>query len=53
VGLQADKQPVQLQRVKGLLQLESGTMYVDGRDFTICFDLPKGKSTLAFNYEAD
>jgi hypothetical protein len=53
VALRANEQPARLQRVKSLLQLESGTMYVDGRDFTICFDLLKGKSTLAFNYEAD
>ena len=42
----ANGQPVQLRRVKGLLQLESGTWHVDGQDVTVCFDLPKGKSTL-------
>ncbi|MBA7673589.1 hypothetical protein ES703_81792 [subsurface metagenome] len=38
--------PVQLRRAKGLLQLESGTWHADGQDVTVCFDLPKGKSTL-------
>ena len=37
---------VQLRQVKGLLQLESGTCHVDGQKVTVCFDLPKGKSTL-------
>ena len=43
----ANGQHVQLRRVKGLLQLESGTWHADGQDVTVCFDLPKGKSTLA------
>ncbi|MBA7636834.1 hypothetical protein ES703_44462 [subsurface metagenome] len=38
--------PVQLRRAKGLLQLESGTWHADGQNTTVCFDLPKGKSTL-------
>ena len=42
----ANGKPIQLRRVKGLLQLESGTWHADGQDFTVCFDLPKGKSTL-------
>jgi hypothetical protein len=42
----ANGQPIQLRRVKGLLQLESGTWHADGQDVTVCFDLPKGKSTL-------
>ncbi|MHC4073167.1 MAG: hypothetical protein ACYTGS_14225 [Planctomycetota bacterium] len=33
-----------LRRVNALLQLQSGTWHVDGRDVTVCFDLPKGKS---------
>ena len=42
----ANGQPVQLRRVKGLLQLESGTWHADGQDVTVCFDLQKGKSAL-------
>jgi len=38
--------PVQLRRAKGLLQLKSQTWHADGQDVTVCFDLPKGKSTL-------
>jgi hypothetical protein len=38
--------PIQLQRVNQLLRLESQTWHVDGRNVTVCFDLPKGKSTL-------
>ena len=37
---------VQLRPVKRLLQLDSGTWHADGRNVTVCFDLPKGKSTL-------
>jgi len=44
--LLANEQPVQLQQVKGLSQLESGTWFADGKDLIVCFDLPKGKSTL-------
>ena len=44
--LLANEQPVQLQQVKGLSKLESGSWLSDGEDLTICFDLPKGKSTL-------
>ena len=36
----------QLHRVKKLLQLKSGTWCADDRNVTVCFDLPKGKSTL-------
>ncbi len=42
----ANKNPVRLRRVKKLLQLQSHTWHTDGRDVTVCFDLPKGKSTL-------
>jgi len=38
--------PVQSRPVNQLLQLETGTWYADGRNVTVCFDLPKGKSTL-------
>ena len=33
-------------QVNALLQLKSGTWHADGRDVTVCFDLPKGKSSL-------
>ena len=42
----ANTNPVRLRRVKKLLQLQSHTWHMDGRDVTVCFDLPKGKSTL-------
>jgi hypothetical protein len=44
--LVANNNPVRLRRVKKLLQLQSQTWYVDGRDVTVCFDLPKGESTI-------
>ena len=44
--LVADGKPIPLRRVKALLRLQSGTWHADGQDMTICFDLPKGKSTL-------
>jgi len=44
--LVANNNPVRLRRVKELLQLDSQTWHVDGRDVTVCFDLPKGKSTI-------
>ncbi len=39
-------QPVQLRRVNRPLQLQSHTWHNEGRNVTVCFDLPKGKSTL-------
>jgi hypothetical protein len=36
----------ELRRVTAPLQLKSGTWHSDGSDITVCFDLPKGKSTL-------
>jgi len=36
----------ELSRVTAPLQLKSGTWYADGSNITVCFDLPKGKSTL-------
>jgi hypothetical protein len=39
-------EPVPLRRVNALLQLKSGTWHGAGQDVTVCFDLPKGKSTL-------
>ena len=42
----ANNNPVRLRRVKKLLQLQSQTWHMDGRDVTVCFDLTKGKSTL-------
>ncbi len=42
----ANNNPVRLRRVKKLLQLQSQAWYADGRDVTVCFDLPKGKSTI-------
>ncbi len=44
--LTVNRRAVQLQRVTKLLQLESGKWHADGRNVTVCFDLPKGKSTL-------
>jgi len=44
--LQVKERRVQMRRAKELLQLESGTWYADGQNVTVCFDLPKGKSTL-------
>jgi len=37
---------VQLRRVNRLLQLKSWTWHGEDQNLTICFDLPKGKSTL-------
>jgi len=42
----ADGKPVQLRKVQKPLQLETGTFHTDDRNITVCFDLPKGKSTL-------
>jgi hypothetical protein len=36
----------ELRRVTAPLQLKSGTWHSDGSDIMVCFDLPKGKSTL-------
>ena len=44
--LTAGGQPVELRRVAAPLQLQSGTWHADGKDVMVCFDLPKGKSTL-------
>ncbi len=44
--LTAAGKPVELRRVTGPLQLQSGTWHTDGKDMMVCFDLPKGKSTL-------
>ncbi|MHC4584544.1 MAG: twin-arginine translocation signal domain-containing protein [Planctomycetota bacterium] len=44
--LMVNRKPVQLQRKQRVLQLESQTWYKQGRNVMICFDLPKGKSTL-------
>ena len=38
--------PAELRRVTAPLQLQSGTWQADGSDIMVCFDLPKGKSTL-------
>ena len=42
----ANNNPVRLRRVKKILQLQSHTWHKDGRNVMVCFDLPKGKSTL-------
>jgi len=42
----AGRKSIQLRRVNRPLQLQSQTWHADGRDVTVCFDLPKGKSTL-------
>jgi len=39
-------QRAELRRVTAPLQLQSGTWHADGRNLTVCFDLPKGKSML-------
>jgi hypothetical protein len=39
-------QRADLRRVTTLLQLKSGTWYSNGSDLTVCFNLPKGKSSL-------
>jgi len=44
--LMVNRQPIQLRRVNRPLQLQSQSWYSDGRDVTVCFDLPKGSSTL-------
>jgi hypothetical protein len=44
--LLANEQPVQLRQVKEMLSLESGTWFANDKNLTVCFDLPKGKSTL-------
>ncbi len=51
--LLANEQPVQLRQVKSVLSLstghlsvESGTWFADDKNLAVCFDLPKGKSTL-------
>jgi len=44
--LMANRQPIQLRRVNRPLQLQSQTWHADSREVTVCFDLPKGKSTL-------
>jgi hypothetical protein len=40
-------QRAELRRVTAPLQLKSGTWHSDGSNITVCFDLPKGKSTLS------
>jgi hypothetical protein len=37
---------VELRRATAPLQLKNQTWHADGREITICFDLPKGKSTV-------
>jgi hypothetical protein len=44
--LMANRQFIQLRRVNRPLQLQSQSWHADGRDVTVCFDLPKGSSTL-------
>ncbi len=44
--LMAGRKPIPLRRVNRPLQLQSQTWHADGGDVTVCFDLPKGKSTL-------
>jgi hypothetical protein len=44
--LTAGGTPVELRRVTAPLQLQSGSWHHDGKDLMVCFDLPKGKSTL-------
>jgi hypothetical protein len=39
-------QRAELRRVTAPLELQSNTWHADGRNLTVCFDLPKGKSTL-------
>ncbi|MCP4614065.1 MAG: twin-arginine translocation signal domain-containing protein [Planctomycetes bacterium] len=44
--LTANRKPFRLRRVNRPLQLQSQSWHADGKDVTVCFDLPKGKSTL-------
>jgi hypothetical protein len=44
--LTAGGQPVELRRAAAPLQLQSNTWHADAKDTIVCFDLPKGKSTL-------
>ena len=44
--LSAAGKPVELRRVTAPLQLQAGTWHADAKDTIVCFDLPKGKSTL-------
>lgn len=42
----AGKPAISLRRANALLRLKPGTWHANGREATVCFDLPKGKSTL-------
>lgn len=42
----ANGRPIKLERVATLLLLQSQTWHTAKKDVTVCFDLPKGKSTL-------
>jgi hypothetical protein len=44
--LVVDGKPVQLRKVQNPLQLKTGTFHTDAQNVTVCFDLPKGKSSL-------
>ncbi|MBL7152179.1 MAG: twin-arginine translocation signal domain-containing protein [Phycisphaerae bacterium] len=44
--LAVNASPIKLEQVNRPLQLKSGTWHDDDGNITVCFDLPKGKSTL-------
>jgi len=44
--LSAEASPIKLNRVNKPLQVKTGTWHRDDGNITVCFDLPKGKSTL-------
>lgn len=48
VELDSPSQTTSLMRVASLAKLTSESCFVSGQKTTICFDLPKGKSTLRF-----
>jgi hypothetical protein len=45
-NIHAGHRPMPVREVKRLLQLQSGTWVRDGRDTIVCFDLPRGTSTV-------
>jgi hypothetical protein len=45
--LRAEGRDPALREVKQILQVQSGTWTRDGRDIIVCFDLPKGASSIA------
>ena len=46
--LAAGGRSIQLRQVNKPLEVDSGTWHADAQSVTVCFDLPKGESTLEF-----